>query len=346
MEYIYGEILTKNGFKRGYVGLKNKKIIEFVREKPKKKPIAKGLIIPTLINSHTHIGDFFIKKLKIILPKNIEKLVAPPNGLKHKLLNETSEKKIINGMKESINIMLNSGTSKFYDFRENGISGIIQLNKAINNNKNISPLILSRPDQLTYNKEEINTILKNSQGIGLSSISDWDYSEILKIAKHTKRKGKIFTIHASERIRENIDLVLDLKPDFLIHMNYATESDLIRVKENNISIVICPRSNEFLKLKTNYEIMENLDINLMLGTDNAMINTPNILTELEYYKKISKKDSSEKLLNMITYNPRKALNLDYNILDLNVAKEFILLDKKTLKIIYNPYIHEEIINVN
>ena len=92
--------------------------------------------------------------------------------------------------------------------------------------------------------------------------------------------------------------------------------------------------------------MEKLDINLMLGTDNAMINNPNILTELKYYKKINKIDSTEKLLNMITYNPRKALNLDYNILDFNIAKEFVLLDKKTLKMIYNPYIHEEIKNVN
>ena len=346
MEYISGEILTKDGFKKGHIGFQNKKIIEFGSKKPKKKPIATGLIIPTLINSHTHIGDHFIKKLKINLPKNIEKLVAPPNGLKHKLLNDTQEKEIINGMKESINIMSNSGTSKFFDFRENGISGIIQLNKATRDNKNISPVILSRPNQLRYNKDEINLILNNSQGIGLSSITDWNYSEILKIAKHTKIKKKIFTIHASERLRENIDQILDLKPDFLIHMNYATESDLIRVKENNISIVICPRSNKFFKLKTNYKIMEKLDINLMLGTDNAMINNPNILTELKYYKKINKIDSTEKLLNMITYNPRKALNLDYNIPDIKSSKEFIILDKTSLGIRNIPFSNEDIKNDN
>jgi cytosine/adenosine deaminase-related metal-dependent hydrolase len=342
MEFIYGEILTKNGFNKGYIGFKNNKIIEISDKYPKKKPMIKGLIIPSLINSHTHIGDYFIKKLKKNLPRDINKLVAPPNGLKHKLLNKTSDEKIIQGMKESIKIMLNNGISKFIDFRENGLSGIDLLKKTISNYKNIKPIILSRPNHLEYNKEEINNILKNSQGIGLSSITDFDYSEIKKIAKHTKIKKKIFSIHASERIRENIDQILDLKPDFIIHMNNATESDLIRVKENNIPIVICPRSNAFFKLKINYEKMEKLNINLMLGTDNAMITQPNILKELEYYKKISKNNSIEKLLNMITYNPRKALNLEYNILDFKLLKEFTILDKETLKIIKIPFAHEEI----
>jgi len=342
MEYIHGEFLTNEGFKKGYLGFENYKIIEIGDKLPKKKPVLKGLIVPTFINAHTHIGDYFIKKLNNKLPKDVLKLVAPPNGLKHKLLKNTSDEKILQGMKESINIMINSGTSKFIDFRENGISGINLLNKAIRNYKDISTIILSRPNEINYDKEEINNILKNSNGIGLSSISDWNYSEIEKIAKHTKIKKKIFSIHASERVREDIDKILDLKPDFIIHMNKATESDLIRVKENNISIVICPRSNEFFKLKVNFEKMEKLNLNLMLGTDNAMTNTPNILHELLYYKKICKNCTNEKLLNMITYNPRKALNLDYNILDPKLLKEFLILDKKTLKIKKIPAIHEEI----
>jgi cytosine/adenosine deaminase-related metal-dependent hydrolase len=331
MEYIYGDILTKNGFKKGYIGYEDSEIIEFGEKKPIKKPKAMGFIVPTLINSHTHIGDYFIKKIKIKIPRNIEKLVAPPNGLKHRLLNETPESKIINGMKESINIMSKNGISKFIDFRENDVKGIKQLKKAIKNNVNISPVILSRPEKHIYNKDEIKNLLNNSQGIGLSSISDWEYSEIQKIAKHTRIKNKIFAIHASERIREDIDKIIELNPNFLIHMNLATELDLIKVKENNIPIVICPRSNKFFNLKTNYNIIEKLGIIMLLGTDNAMINSPNIITELNYYKKISKIESYEKLLNMITYNPRKVLNLDYNILDLKLINDFIILDYKTLK---------------
>jgi hypothetical protein len=37
---------------------------------------------------------------------------------------------------------------------------------------------------------------------------------------------------------------------------------------------------------------------------------------------------------MITYNPRKALNLKYDILDQKFPNEFIVLDNKTLNIIF------------
>lgn len=331
MEYVYGDILTKDGFKKGYIGFKGNQIIEFGYKKPIKKPIAIGIIIPTLINSHTHIGDYFIKKSKKKIPRNIQKSVGPPDGLKHRLLKITPENQIIEGMIESINLMSKSGISKFYDFREGGLKGIEQLKKASEKNIHISPLILSRPENHIFKEKEIKTLLNNSQGIGLSSISDWDFSEIEKIEKYTKMKNKIFAIHASERIREDIDKIIDLKPNFLVHMNQATKSDLIKTHENNIPIVICPRSNKFYRLKTNYDIMEKLGINMMLGTDNAMISSPNIINELKYYKKISGINSHEKLLNMITYNPRKVLNLDYNILDLKLTEEFIILNKKTLK---------------
>ena len=128
-----------------------------------------------------------------------------------------------------------------------------------------------------------------------------------------------------------VDKIIELNPNFLIHMNLANKSDLIKVKENNIPIVICPRSNNFFRLKTNYKLMEELGILMLLGTDNAMICSPNIITELNYYKKISKIESYEKLLNMITYNPSKVLNLDYNILDLKSTNEFRILDYKTLE---------------
>jgi len=303
MEYVSGEIFTVNGFKRGYLGVENHRIMD------------RG------------------KDSNLKLPRNVEDLVAPPDGLKHRLLKETSDQEIVDGMRESIDEMTKTGISHFCDFRENGLQGINHLKKALVNS-NISPIILSRPNQLTYNRDEVDLLLKNSQGIGLSSITDWKYSEIEKIAKHIKKRKKTFAIHASERIRENIDQILDLKPDFLIHMNCATESDLICVKDSNVPVVVCPRSNAFFGLKPNIELMNEIGIDIMLGTDNAMLNAPNILDELNYVKNMTEVFSIEHLLNMITYNPRKALNLDYSILDFNSLDEFIVLDKKNLGVLY------------
>ncbi len=333
MEYVSGEIFTVNGFERGYLGIENHKIMDHGKSNSPKKPIHKGLIVPTLVNAHTHIGDSFIRKRNLKLPRNVEDLVAPPDGLKHRLLKETSDQEIIGGMRKSIDEMTKTGISYFCDFRENGLQGINHLKKALEKT-NISPVILSRPNQLTYNKDEIDLLLKNSQGIGLSSITDWEYSEIEKIAKHTKKRKKTFAIHASERIRENIELILDLKPNFLVHMVRATESDLIRAKDADIPIAVCPRSNAFFGLKPNIKMMKKIGIDIMVGTDNAMLNAPSVLDEIRYIQSLYTEFTKWELLQMITYIPRKALNLDADILDLNSPAEFVVLDKKYLKTLY------------
>ena len=333
MEYVSGEILTDKGFEKGYIGFDKKTIIETGKGNSPKKSICKGFIVPTFVNAHTHIGDSFIKEKNINLPKNIEKLVAPPNGFKHKLLRKTSDEDIIEGMKKSISSMIESGTKYFCDFRENGELGIKQLKTALRLSK-ISSIILSRPDSLKYNKNEVDSLLKNSDGIAISSISDWEYSELQKIAKDTREKNKIFALHASERIREDIDDILDLKPKFLVHMIKASEPDLTRIKENNTPIILCPRSNSFYGLKPNFKMMKKVGVNLLLGTDNAMLNSPVILDEIHYVKSISNDFSTFELLYMITYSARKALNLDWNIHGPNSRIDFVVLDKKSLKPLY------------
>ena len=333
MDFVSGEILTENGFKNGYIAFEKGKIVETGKDNSPKKPICKGLIVPSFINAHTHIGDSFIKEKNIELPRDIEKLVAPPNGLKHKLLKNATENELITGMEKSIEAMIKSGTSYFCDFREDGVFGMCLLKTALQSWK-ISSFIFSRPDNLTYNKNEMNILLKNSDGIGISSISDWNYSELQKIARHTKKAGKKFALHASERIRENIDDILDLKPDFLVHMLKADDNDFEICKQENIPIVICPRSNSFFGVKPNYELLKNKDLEILIGTDNAMLNNPNILDELHFVRKETKIFTDEMLLNMITFNPRKVLNLDSNILGSNSKANFVVLDKKSLKPLY------------
>ncbi len=333
MQYVSGEILTKDGIKKGYIGFEKGKILETGVGKPSKKPLCKGLIVPSFVNSHTHIGDSFVRDKNIKLPKSIEKLVAPPNGLKHKLLKKATEDEIIEGMEKSIDIMIKNGTQTFCDFREDGILGICQLKAALYMWK-ISSIIMSRPDSLEYNKSEVDILLKNSNGIAISSISDWDYSYLKKISEQTIRKNKIFSLHASERIRENIDDILDLKPNFLVHMLKATECDLQRVKERNIPIIVCPKANSFFGLKPNFNLLKKIGIKILIGTDNAMINPPKILDEIKYIKKINSCYSILDLLNMITYEPRKVLNLDCNILGPNSKASFVVLDKKILKPLY------------
>jgi cytosine/adenosine deaminase-related metal-dependent hydrolase len=334
MDIVSGEILTREGLKKGYIRFNREVILEIGEDNPPQKPICEGLIVPSFVNAHTHIGDSFIQDKGINLPKKIEDLVAPPNGLKHKLLRETSDEEIIKGMEKSINLMLKSGTNYFYDFRESGILGISQLKAALKLCK-ISSVILSRPDSLNYDTTELDVLLKNSDGVAISSISDWDYSELQKVAKKTRSKNKIFALHGSERIRENIDDILNLKPNFLVHMIKATKADIVKVKENKIPIVICPRANSYYGLRPNYKLLKKIGVNLLLGTDNAMLNSPIILDEISYLKSAIKEFSVMELLYMTTFGARKALNLECDILGPNSKAEFVVIDKKTLRPLYN-----------
>ena len=110
MDYISGEVLTIDGLKKGYISFDKGKLVEIGKGLPIKKPISKGLIVPTFVNAHTHIGDSFIREKNIDLPKNVEELVAPPNGLKHRLLKEASDEEIIDGMEKSLDIMIKCET--------------------------------------------------------------------------------------------------------------------------------------------------------------------------------------------------------------------------------------------
>jgi cytosine/adenosine deaminase-related metal-dependent hydrolase len=83
--------------------------------------------------------------------------------------------------------------------------------------------------------------------------------------------------------------------------------------------------------------MKKVGIELLLGTDNAMLNSPDILSELKYVKSITPLLSDEQLLNMITYTARKVLNLSPSILGPSFPADFVVLDKKTLKALYISY---------
>ncbi len=250
-----------------------------------------------IFNSHTHIGDAFITPPKM----GLEELVAPPHGYKFKMMRAAGNDVIIKGMKGAIKFM--EGTDVFVDFREDGIKGIQMLKEALKNSK-IKAIILGRPEKMKYNYEEMEEIISNSNGIGLSSLSDWNYEELERIAEHVHKKNKIFALHFSENKHEDVDKVIALKPTFLVHACMATEEDFKKIADNGIPIVICPRANAFFGLKPKVKELMKHGIKTMLGTDNAMIVKPDVFQELKYLIKnfnIEEKNA----MKMITEIPEK-----------------------------------------
>jgi cytosine/adenosine deaminase-related metal-dependent hydrolase len=154
----------------------------------------------------------------------------------------------------------------------------------------------------------MDEILALSEGIGVSSISDWCPSELKKVATHVHKRKKILGIHASEVFREDIHRIIGLKPTFLVHMTKANPYDLNLIANKHIPVVICPSSNAFFGIKTNVKEMMRRGVKLMLGTDNAMITPPNLAHEFDYLIKNFNVDINE-AWKMITIIPEETFKL-------------------------------------
>ena len=172
------------------VVIEDDKIIEITKDKVKsgKKIDAKGCIVaPAFINSHVHIGDSIARDVGD--GKSIAEIVKPPNGLKHRILEESNPDEIINSMRQSMKDMLASGTVTFVDFREGGLEGIHLLEEA-SKDIPIKKIVLGRDNAFfdpDVSNEEIKSITKNllksCDGIGLSGFGEIRDEVVALIAK-------------------------------------------------------------------------------------------------------------------------------------------------------------------
>src|SRR5947208_2853626 len=272
VQRVSGSYYDGRRFREGTVGWEDDVVVE-VRPGRARTPLAEGLIVPGLWNAHTHLGDAIVTQE---LKGTLEELVAPPHGLKHRVLAKAKDAAVIAAMRRAMATMVRTGTTGFADFREGGLKGL-KLLYAAAAALPIQGIALGRPVELSYDPREVAAILRASDGIAVSSYIDWPRDAIEKLAADVRRAKKIFAIHCSERVREDIDAVLDLKPAFLVHMVHATDSDLERCADADVPIVVCPRSNAFFGMTPDIPRMLGNDVELRLGTDNAMINTPSLI---------------------------------------------------------------------
>ena len=283
MDVLAGAVLTEDGFLRGSVSIEDGVVVEVSRRVPP-DPLAKGVVIPAFTNAHTHVADAIVRQE---LTGSLEDLVAPPRGLKHRVLAAAKDVDLVEGMRGMIDVMARTGVAAFWDFREGGLPGARLLLRAAMG-ASVAPTILGRPVRIEYRRDEVEAILRAADGIGISSALDWPRDEVEKLAAHVHRSEKVFATHCSERIREDIDDVLDLKPAFLVHMLEATDADLERTADAGVTVVSCPRSNVFFGKVPDLPRFVRHGLTVRLGTDNAMVNSPSILREMEFAYKVSR----------------------------------------------------------
>ena len=301
------------------------KIIEISKEAKEGKiiDVDGAIVCPSFINGHIHIGDSIIKDEGYGL--SLSEMVKPPNGVKHIALANASDDELKEAMKKSMMEMIDSGTTHFIDYREGGIKGV-KLLKEASKDLPIKPIILGRDDSfygddpdLGKVKKAIQKLLKVADGIAPSGFGEITSEVANLITQECSKQGKISSIHVAESESNQIEslnndklteVAKGVKNNFnqLVHLTNPKADDLDQVSKSAQNVVVCPRANATLNVGV-APLNKMLDLNIkpLLGTDNVMLNSPNMLRELEFTLKImsiyyKRYINPQELLKMATTN--------------------------------------------
>jgi cytosine/adenosine deaminase-related metal-dependent hydrolase len=324
---VGGHILSSDGFEviTGYVHVEEGRIVE-VEERTRITPEkckAIGIILPALINAHTHLGDSIIKDVPF---SNLNSLVKPPNGSKHRALRHTPRGALIEAMQKSLLDAFFTGTAALADFREGGVNGVDALKTALRSVDKVRVMILGRPSEARdyIVGDEIDTILDLGHGIGVSGCHDFSSSAVGVMVDMARSRGKFVAIHAGEKDNSDVDSAISFNPDCLIHMTYASRHQI----ESGIPIVVCPRSNLVTGVGSSFThppIREMLEATTVgLGTDNVMLNSLNMFAEMEFVSKAFLHNDL-KVLEMATLSNAKIMKIDHELGSIDVGKQANLL---------------------
>ena len=279
-------------------------IIEIAKDAKEGKIIdVEGAVVcPSFINGHIHIGDSIIKDEGYGL--SLSEMVKPPNGVKHKALANAEDDELVEAMAESMWDMVNSGTTHFIDYREGGIKGVNLLIEA-SKDIPIKPIILGRDDSfygddpdLSKVKVAIRKLLKVADGIAPSGFGEITEDVANLITKECSKQGKISSIHVAESDSNQVESLekfgkteiekgVNNNFEQLVHATNPKNNDLELIKSSSSNVVVCPRANATLNVGV-ARLNEMLDLGIkpLIGSDNVMLNSPNMLRELEFSLKL------------------------------------------------------------
>jgi cytosine/adenosine deaminase-related metal-dependent hydrolase len=271
------------------------------------------IVLPAFVNAHTHVGDSIAKEAGGGL--SLDELVAPPDGLKHRLLRAASREEKVGAMRRSLSFMQSSGTAAFLDFREGDVEGVEILREAAAG-LDLEPVILGRGS---------TAAMEAGDGFGASGARDSEFG-VQRTA--TREARKPFGIHAGERDAADINPALDLDPDFLVHMVHSEPLHLDRLEDQSIPVVVCPRSNLVTKVGMP-PIRELLDrTTVALGTDNVFLNSPSMFREMEFTAKLADVSATE-VLRMATRAGAEVAGLNCGVVESGRDARLLVLDGDT-----------------
>lgn len=326
---------------------------------------ATGLVaVPGLINAHTHLGDAALAGRGMgIAPDD---LLWPPDGYRHRWMAQLDPDALVLGMRRALQAMLAAGTVAFADFREQGVAGAQQLRQAMVGLP-ITGLIYGRFARFPVQSDA--ELLANSAGLDVIRLSEIDAvlgvadgfsplwandatdAALEQIAQRVRERGGRLATHAGEtpRYRElslqraglgDVERVVRyIKPDFIVHMTAATDEEFEILAAHSTPAVMCPRTQAILGngIPPITTALAH-GVSVALGTDNAMLSSPDMLAELRFSTRAIRgstrevtRPSAREMLATVTTGAAEALGLSATHGRIAVGRPatFFLLDMTT-----------------
>lgn len=284
-------------------------------------PQGSGLVaVPGLHNAHTHLADGCAPDGATGL--TLQQGFFRPDGFKYRMLAERSDEELLGALEDQLRFAASCGTVEHADFREQGEPGARLLRRA-SDNIGVRSLTLSQFDPNPFDEAvlDLNTaelpqdyvrildaLLETADGFSESTINDCTDPGWRHIREATEARGKLRAIHCLEDAdyratslrrtgRGDLARALDvLRPHLVVHMTVADDAEIALLAASGVPAALNPRANATLGLPLPrvFALLE-AGIDVRLGTDNAMLNPPNLLAEMDFTWRLARSQSGDPL---------------------------------------------------
>lgn len=317
------------------------------------------VVIPGLYNGHTHIGD-------VCAPDGttgmtLEQGFFRPDGYKYRKLADQPEDTHLSQITAHLHYMARTGTIGHFDFREQGAYGSHLLRRA-SEVTGVRSVILGQFDRLPFTADELQAnqaplsdtaiaelqaILAIADGFSESTMNDLTDAAWQTIAQLTAQQQKLRAIHCLENdgyrevslaVTGRGDLeraIADYHPHLVIHATAANAAEIALMAHHRLNVVLNPRANANLGLPLPpIAALMQSHTNLLLGTDNGLLNSPNLFAEMDFTYKVAKSQfgdaqqpAPQAILQFVTRNVRAVLGGDtYGYLAPGLPADLVVLN--------------------
>lgn len=317
------------------------------------------VIVPGLVNGHTHLGDCALPDGATGL--TLEQAFFRPDGYKYRELAKLSPDAHRRHLEAYLRYLARTGTVCHLDFREQGAAGARLLREA-SQATGVASVILSQfdrppfaPEVLAANsaglpesaRHELAAMLAVADGFSESTMNDLTDDAWRQIREVTQTRGKLRAIHCLENAgyrelslertgRGDLARALELlDPDLVVHLTAAQDDEIALMARSGKTAVVNPRANASLGLGLPpVAALLRAGVNLLLGTDNAMLNSPNLFAELDFAAKLARSQAGDPrfpepaaMLRMVTVNAGAILGDEHpGVLERGRPATFVALD--------------------